>query len=272
MPSQQVPDTIHEVLEKLTLLSKENVLNSDEYGKISSTLRSKLPPPPPPPTKSKQSGDIVKALYNFEPQHSEDLVLREGMQIEVIEQLSEYWWRGKVVGSSAAGVFPSNYVEKVSNGDSAPKQESKPQPSRADSGTPPPSYYGQASNHQSSDGPKPFNGQTFGEVSHEKQDYGAPPASWQQPPAPSWAGQAGPQQNSNYYPPPQQQYYYPPQQQPFPAQPQPQPQAQSQPQPQQSQSNSHHHHKLGNLGRRFGDSVMFGAGATLGSDMINKIF
>lgn len=51
---------------------------------------------------------------------------------------------------------------------------------------------------------------------------------------------------------------------------------QQQPPPQQAPPQEHHHHHgvgkaAKGLAKKFGDSVMFGAGATLGSDIMRKL-
>lgn len=88
----------------------------------------------------------------------------------------------------------------------------------------------------------------------EKSSYNPPNAAWQQ---------QQPPQYQQYQPP--QQYQQPQQQQP----PQQYQQPQQQAQPQQAH---HHNHMFGNIARQFGQSMVFGAGATAGSDIINKIF
>lgn len=86
------------------------------------------------------------------------------------------------------------------------------------------------------------------------------------------------QQQQQYYPPPQQMYpaqsappYYPPPstnyyQQPPPEQAAPQPEQQQQP---------HRHHggaAMKKFGSKLGNAAIFGAGATIGSDIVNSIF
>eukprot|EP01090_Pellita_catalonica_P010441 TRINITY_DN21887_c0_g1_i1.p1 TRINITY_DN21887_c0_g1~~TRINITY_DN21887_c0_g1_i1.p1 ORF type:complete len:156 (+),score=17.22 TRINITY_DN21887_c0_g1_i1:44-469(+) len=50
----------------------------------------------------------VKASYDFEPQHNDELHLKEGDIVEVLEQRDDGWWRGQVGGR--VGLFPANYV------------------------------------------------------------------------------------------------------------------------------------------------------------------
>lgn len=187
--------------------------------------------------------ELVEALYAYSPQSPEDLELRPGNRIEVQQHLSSDWARGKNLDSGKEGVFPKNYVKPVDQG------------SRGDFNRP-------AAAIPQNSGPQPFD---------EKQSYVPPPPTWQQ--------QQQPPQYDQYHPPqqyqPPQQQYQPPQQQYQPPQQQYQPppqQFQQQPEPQAQPQAQHHQHRFGGLARRFGDSVMFGAGATLGSDIINKIF
>lgn len=99
-------------------------------------------------------------------------------------------------------------------------------------------------------------------LSHEseKQQY-YPPQQYSSPPPPQ-----------QYYPPPQQQQYYPPQQySPAP------PQQPVQQQPQQvvvEQPHEEHKHlgMVKKFGSKLGNAAIFGAGATIGSDIVNSIF
>lgn len=88
------------------------------------------------------------------------------------------------------------------------------------------------------------------------------------PPPPQYEAQRiqSQQSSSSYqqplpYPPPSTNYYQQP--------PQQQQQQQQQQQPQQEQ---HHHNHLKNFGSKLGNAAIFGAGATMGSDLINSIF
>lgn len=185
--------------------------------------------------------EVVEALYRFQPQSQDDLELSPGEKIEVEEHLSADWARGKNLSTGKVGVFPKNYVK--------PASEAKEAFSR-----PPASVPSNDTGSSSNSYPQKFD---------EKQHYQPPQASWQSGP-PQY------QQYQQYQPPQQYQQYQPPQQQ-YQAPPQQYQQPPPQEQPQQQQGGGHHG-QFGNLARRFGDSVMFGAGATLGSDIINKIF
>jgi len=55
-----------------------------------------------------QSLVIVKALYNYEPQHEMDLSLKEGDLVKLLEKHPSGWWEGEINGKM--GYFPSNFV------------------------------------------------------------------------------------------------------------------------------------------------------------------
>eukprot|EP01088_Endostelium_zonatum_P002172 TRINITY_DN1263_c0_g1_i1.p1 TRINITY_DN1263_c0_g1~~TRINITY_DN1263_c0_g1_i1.p1 ORF type:complete len:280 (+),score=84.70 TRINITY_DN1263_c0_g1_i1:73-912(+) len=53
----------------------------------------------------------AKAQYDFDPQHDDELMLREGDIITVSEKRDDGWWRGRIGGRE--GLFPANYVEET---------------------------------------------------------------------------------------------------------------------------------------------------------------
>ncbi|KII69306.1 SH3 domain-containing protein 21 [Thelohanellus kitauei] len=53
-------------------------------------------------------GCLAKSLYDFQPETSDELTLREGDIIKVIGVEDEHWYKGELNGNK--GVFPSNYV------------------------------------------------------------------------------------------------------------------------------------------------------------------
>uniref|UniRef100_A0A060T8P7 ARAD1D13046p n=1 Tax=Blastobotrys adeninivorans TaxID=409370 RepID=A0A060T8P7_BLAAD len=104
--------------------------------------------------------------------------------------------------------------------------------------------------------PPPYN---------EKAQY--PPPQPQYSPAPQQQYSPAPPQQSQAgyatYPPPSVNYYPPPMQQPQPMQ---------QPVEQQPQQSSSGHQHLKKFGSKFGNAAIFGAGATVGADIVNSIF
>lgn len=55
----------------------------------------------------------VRALYDFVPSESGELAFRKGDIIAVLESVYKDWWKGSLRGQT--GIFPLNYVEKLSD-------------------------------------------------------------------------------------------------------------------------------------------------------------
>ncbi|ODQ77541.1 hypothetical protein BABINDRAFT_41597 [Babjeviella inositovora NRRL Y-12698] len=189
---------------------------SQELSEKLSTTSISEPAAPP----AQKAGDAVisycEVLYDYEPQQPDDLRLRRGDKIAVLEHLSEDWWRGKVSSSSQEGVFPSSYVKMLSDSTSPAKVAA------------------------------PL-------LQYQNNQYTPPPQQFQ-----------GYQQQQPYYPP--QQYQQPP------------PQQYQQPLPQQvvveqpAQQEGSHNGAFKRFGSKLGNAAIFGAGATIGGDIVNSIF
>ncbi|CCH46959.1 hypothetical protein BN7_6565 [Wickerhamomyces ciferrii] len=176
--------------------------------------------PNPNSNPSNENKEFVEAIYDYKPQQPEDLELRSGDKVQVLEHTSPDWWKG--LNGSRSGMFPSNYVKPLEKQDS-----------RAQAPSPAPSY--QSSNHNY---PPP-------------QQYNQPPYYQQSPQFPPYGSPVPYQQ------PQQQVYQQPPQQQEVVVQ-------------QQEQSGAGGHVKK--FGSKLGNAAIFGAGATIGSDIVNSIF
>jgi len=55
--------------------------------------------------------NIFVVLYNFKPRHPDELELKAGYKLSLIDASDKDWWKGKCLGST--GVFPSTYVTKM---------------------------------------------------------------------------------------------------------------------------------------------------------------
>lgn len=55
----------------------------------------------------------VRALYDFQPAEPSELEFKKGDVIAVLESVYKDWWRGSLKGKT--GIFPLNYVEKLSD-------------------------------------------------------------------------------------------------------------------------------------------------------------
>ncbi|XP_062573779.1 uncharacterized protein LOC134235563 isoform X2 [Saccostrea cucullata] len=58
----------------------------------------------------------AKVLFDYEPENEDELKIEVGDIVEVIKQEEEGWWEGVVNGKT--GVFPSNFVEVIEEGES----------------------------------------------------------------------------------------------------------------------------------------------------------
>ncbi|EJD06422.1 uncharacterized protein FOMMEDRAFT_138398 [Fomitiporia mediterranea MF3/22] len=205
---------------------------------MSTSLRRAVPPPAPAPRTPQ-----ARALWDYNENGSDpnDLSFRAGDIIDIVSETNADWWTGRI--NNKQGLFPSNYVEKLPS--------ASDNGSRSPIGAPIPV-------------PEPMGGM-FGQPSRTPSYSSSPappfpnagPASYNRPPQPSWQAQPYGYGNEK-----QQQMYAPPPQGP-PAAPPP-PQAE----PKKS--------KFGGLGNTMANSaaggVGFGAGAAVGSGIINSIF
>ena len=55
----------------------------------------------------------VRALFDFQPSEPGELQFRKGDIIAVLESVYKDWWKGSLRGQT--GIFPLNYVEKLSD-------------------------------------------------------------------------------------------------------------------------------------------------------------
>ncbi|XP_041533296.1 SH3 and cysteine-rich domain-containing protein [Microtus oregoni] len=64
-----------------------------------------------PPSKDPLQMNTYVALYRFVPQENEDLEMRPGDMITLLEDSNEDWWKGKI--RDRVGFFPANFVQRV---------------------------------------------------------------------------------------------------------------------------------------------------------------
>jgi hypothetical protein len=74
------------------------------------------PPQPPPPSYTPTALVLsrAEALWAFNGSEAGDLTFAANDVIEVVEKVKDDWWRGRVLGSSEIGLFPSSYVKETS--------------------------------------------------------------------------------------------------------------------------------------------------------------
>lgn len=196
--------------------------------------------------------DKVVALYDFTPQQDDDLQLSQGDIIAVLEKPSDNWWKGTNTTTGTTGVFPANYVKPYV--DSEDRDFDKEKLKERDRVLP------QVPNNNKASSPtvEPPQGPPPYQQSYQQQP---PQQYYQQQPPQQYYQQPPPQQ----YPPsaPYQQPVVQPVGQPY-VQPYVQQPVQVQGQEQQS--------TMSKIGHQLGSAAIFGAGATIGSDLVNSIF
>ncbi|XP_066145715.1 uncharacterized protein Stacl isoform X8 [Euwallacea fornicatus] len=103
------------------LLSAKNIRMSsvelpDESEKSPSSANTS-PCPSPVGKKSNRllPTNLYVVLYNFKARHQDELDLKAGYKVTVIDTSDPDWWKGKCFGK--VGYFPSKYVSKLSSGE-----------------------------------------------------------------------------------------------------------------------------------------------------------
>lgn len=236
MSASSINRSLSTVRTELEFLRESNVINETSYRDILGMLPERYEPPRSTPTVPSSQSEFVEAIYAFQAQQDGDLNLQVGDKIEVLEKPSPEWYKGRCNGR--VGMFPSNYVKPAFSGSNASlERPNVPAP---------PEYQSQQIVPQATN-------------TSANSNYSQPPF-----PPPSTAYYQGPPQQYQ----PQQQYqqqYYQGQQ----ATPQPAPAA---PAAQQGTGSSHTGAAFKKFGGKLGNAAIFGAGATIGSDIVNSIF
>ena len=78
-----------------------------------STQVAQAPSQPIPSGTTAATVSRVRALYDFQPSEPGELQFRKGDIIAVLESVFKDWWKGSLRGQT--GIFPLNYVEKLSD-------------------------------------------------------------------------------------------------------------------------------------------------------------
>lgn len=220
---------------ELDFLRESEVISEETFQQISNSLPQRYDPNANGNRSSSPSLEYFEAIYAFQAQQDGDLNLKPGDKIQVLEKPSSEWYKGKCNGS--VGMFPSNYVKPAFSGSNGITREEPARPN-----LPPPPQY-----------------QSSPTVALQPQQTSSSTQLASQPQFP-------PPSTGFYQQPPQQYYQQPPVQQ-SPVQ---------QPPVQQPAPEQHAGHNgsqaFKKFGSKLGNAAIFGAGATIGSDIVNSIF
>ncbi|KAJ7914885.1 hypothetical protein B0H13DRAFT_2001510 [Mycena leptocephala] len=222
------------------------------------------PPPSTGPTPGYPQTIQAKALwgYNEQAQNSNDLTFRAGDTIEIVEETNSDWWTGRHNGRQ--GLFPSNYVEKLSPPAPSPYQRRDTYSNNPSM----PSFPNQPAYHPPSGPPyQPPPGPAYQPPSGPpyQPPSGSPTSPYSGPGyQPAYQPPSGPPQIGGQY----NSYGGPPPLAPKPSQAP----AAAAPLPEQPPKKG----KFGNLGNTLAQSAAgglgFGAGSAVGSNIVNSIF
>eukprot|EP00516_Mucochytrium_quahogii_P009298 CAMPEP_0203781598 /NCGR_PEP_ID=MMETSP0099_2-20121227/10374_1 /ASSEMBLY_ACC=CAM_ASM_000209 /TAXON_ID=96639 /ORGANISM=" , Strain NY0313808BC1" /LENGTH=1398 /DNA_ID=CAMNT_0050682701 /DNA_START=78 /DNA_END=4274 /DNA_ORIENTATION=+ len=109
-----------------TEMREDLVLDTDKKAEIVAVLRNYVTiakgggaqlqsaPPPPPPSVGgmrQTTVEMAEVLYDYDSTSPDELNIRVGDKIELIESTHPDWWTGKLRG--VTGIFPANYSKKV---------------------------------------------------------------------------------------------------------------------------------------------------------------
>ncbi|XP_054629191.1 vinexin isoform X2 [Dunckerocampus dactyliophorus] len=97
----------------------EPTVNTSRYndplqGALFNPAANLLPPAQVPnPDRSTMAQQSYKAVYNYKPQNVDELELKEGDIVQVMEKCDDGWFVGTSERTHAFGTFPGNYVSPV---------------------------------------------------------------------------------------------------------------------------------------------------------------
>ncbi|KAL8961177.1 MAG: hypothetical protein Q9193_002228 [Seirophora villosa] len=88
-------------------------LNQNASSSAAGSSQQAPTPQPVPSGTTAATVSRVRALFDFQPSEAGELQFRKGDIIAVIESVYKDWWKGSLKGQT--GIFPLNYVEKLSD-------------------------------------------------------------------------------------------------------------------------------------------------------------
>ena len=71
---------------------------------------------------------LARTRYSYVAKDDDELTLEHGNIVEVLGEVADGWWSGKLNGKT--GLFPSNYVEEISEEEARVALKEKEEPSK----------------------------------------------------------------------------------------------------------------------------------------------
>ncbi|KAF8439148.1 hypothetical protein BGX38DRAFT_1273514 [Terfezia claveryi] len=99
--------------ERQAATSSKAASKAPESSAAKQTIQAQTPKSPAPPQTTAATVSRVRALYDFVPTETGELAFSKGDIIAVLESVYKDWWKGSLRGQ--VGIFPLNYVEKLSD-------------------------------------------------------------------------------------------------------------------------------------------------------------
>ncbi|KAM8831400.1 CD2-associated protein isoform 3-T3 [Spinachia spinachia] len=125
--------------------------------------------PQPPAASKKPKRRKCKVLFDYQPQNEDELLLKIGDVVDIIEEVEEGWWNGNFNGKS--GLFPSNFVKELDgtgeDGDTSEGAADESDGSGMESGGAPPTSPQPAAGNGAIAQPKKIRGVGFGDIFRE---------------------------------------------------------------------------------------------------------
>jgi uncharacterized protein YgiM (DUF1202 family) len=66
---------------------------------------------------------LAVVLFDYVPQRDDELALRRGQRLTVLDKSSDGWWKGEEEESGSKGWFPSNYVREEAANENTEQQQ-----------------------------------------------------------------------------------------------------------------------------------------------------
>uniref|UniRef100_H2V575 Osteoclast-stimulating factor 1 n=1 Tax=Takifugu rubripes TaxID=31033 RepID=H2V575_TAKRU len=113
--AKEVKETKNEHREELSQATKREKSSGNVANLVQRMSTIGIPTggflPQPPPASKKPKKRQCKVLFEYNPVNEDELELKVGDIVDILEEVEEGWWSGSYNGKS--GVFPSNFVKEL---------------------------------------------------------------------------------------------------------------------------------------------------------------